>query len=205
MKEIFWYGMADEEKIKYLKNFSVGVIGSRLLMELLWRGGIGCIRYIGDFITPNDVRMDASIKPLEANNYDVVHPMSHDTCIISYPYPEEYSELKKQLKGVDMVIAHKYISKGAKVAEELGSPFMPNIITTFLPDDTSFFKVEVPQIEYDPISYSITCSIQAGEIMRMFTGYHLPTIAPVAYTVDIRNEFYLKKLELPIIEERQQD
>jgi len=200
MREIFWYGMADEEKIKYLENFSIGIIGSRLLMELLWRGGIGCIRYVGDFVTPNDVRMDASIKPLEANNYDVVHPMSQDTCIISYPYPNDHSELRKQLKGVDIIVAHKYIPEGAKVAEELGSPFMPNVVTTFLPDGTSFFNVEIPPIEFDPISYSLTCSLQAGEIMKMFTGYHLPTIAPVAYTVDVRNEFYLKKLELRTLE-----
>jgi hypothetical protein len=196
MRRIFWHGMADEEKIEYLSRFSVGIIGSRMLMELLWRSGVGCIRYIGDFVTPVDSRLDVSIKPLEASDYDIVHPMSHDTHIISYIYPEEHMELKRQLKGVDVVIAHRHLSAAAKVAEELGAPFMPDIITTFLPDGLSYFDVEYPEVEHDPISYALTCSIQAGEIMRMFTGHHLPVIAPVAYLVDIKTQHYLKKIEL---------
>ena len=190
--------MADEEKIDYLKKFSVGIIGSRLLMELLWRSGIGCIRYIGDFITPVDARLDLSIKPLEANSYDVVHPMSHDTCIVSYLYPDDHSELRKQLKGVDLVIAHKYIQEGAKVAEELGAPFMPDIITTFLPDGFSFEEVEYPNVDYNPVSYALNCSFQAGEVMRVFTGYHKPVLAPEAYVIDIKAQNYFKKIELKL-------
>lgn len=196
MRKVFWYGMADEEKIDYLRNFSVAVIGSRMLMELLWRSGVGCIRYIGDVVTPMDVRLDASIKPLEANDYDVVHPMSSDSCIISYPFPHDYKELRRQLKGIDVVVAHKHISMAAKVAEELGAPFIPDIITTFLPDGVSFFEVEYPRIDHDPISYALTCSVQAGEIIRIFTGYHLPVIAPEAYIVDTRYQNYLRKIEL---------
>ena len=196
MKNIFWHGMAEEEKIDYLRKFSVAVIGSRMVMELLWRSSVGCIRYIGDFVTPVDARLDVSIKPLEANDYDVVHPMSSDSCIISYPYPKDYRELKRQLKGIDVIVAHKHIATAAKIAEELGTPFIPDIITTFLPDGVSFFEVEYPRIEHDPISYALTCSIQAGEIIRIFTGYHLPAIAPTAYIIDTRIQNYLKKIEL---------
>lgn len=188
--------MADEEKIDYMQKFSVGVIGSRMLMELLWRSGVGCIRYIGDFVTPMDVRLDVSIKPLEANDYDVVHPMSSDTCLISYSYPHDHKELKRQLKGIDVVVAHKHIPIAARIAEELGAPFIPDIITTFLPDGISFFDVEYLHIEHNPISYALTCSIQAGEIIRMFTGYHMPIIAPMAYIVDTKHRDYLKKIEL---------
>ncbi|HID43593.1 MAG TPA: hypothetical protein EYP30_07480 [Archaeoglobaceae archaeon] len=196
MRNVLWYGIADEEKIDYLKKFSVGIIGSRMLMEILWRSGIGCIRYIGDYITPVDARIDASIKPLEANSYDVVHPMSHDTCIISYLYPGKHSELRKQLKGVDLVIAHKYLDEGARVAEELGSPFMPDFITTFLPDGLSFFEIEYPSIEHNPVSYSLTCSFQAGEVMNIFTGQNSPAIAPDAYIVDLKAENYIRKIRL---------
>ena len=133
---------------------------------------------------------------MEANDYDVVHPMSSDSCIISYPYPKDYRELKRQLKGIDVIVAHKHIATAAKIAEELGTPFIPDIITTFLPDGVSFFEVEYPRIEHDPISYALTCSIQAGEIIRIFTGYHLPAIAPTAYIVDTRIQNYLKKIEL---------
>jgi len=197
MKNIFWYGTAREEKIEYLQKYGVAVIGSRLLMELLWRSGVGRIHYIGDFITPNDVRMDASIKPLEANDYDVVHPMSSDTCIISYMY-SGYEELRRQLKGIDVVVAHKHIETAAKVAEEIGAPFIPSIITTFLPDGVSFFEVEYPTIKRDPISYAITCSVQAGEVLRLFTGHEMPVIAPKAYVVDVRSREYLKMIELPL-------
>jgi len=196
MRNIFWHGVAEDEKIGYLKKFSVGIVGSRLLMEILWRSGIGCIRYIGDQITPVDVRIDASIKPLEANCYDVVHPMSHDTCIVSYLYPDEHSELRKQLKGVDLIIAHKYLDESAKIADELGSPFIPDFITTFLPDGISFFDVECPKVEHTPISYSLTCSFQAAEVMSIFTGKSSPAIAPEAYIVDLKAENYIRKIKL---------
>ena len=198
MKHVFWHGMAEEEKIDYLKKFSVAVVGSRMLLELLWRSGVGCIRYISDFITPVDVRLDCTLKPLEANNYDVVHPMSSDSCVISYFYPEDENELRKLLRGIDVVVAHKCIEEVAEIAERIGAPFIPDIITTFLPDGISFFEIEYPNIKRDPISYAITCSIQAGEIMRIFTGYHLPTIAPEAYIVDVRSENYLKKITLKV-------
>jgi hypothetical protein len=188
--------MADEKKIDYLEKFSVGVIGSRMVMELLWRSGVGCIRYIGDFVTPADVRIDSTIKPLEANDYDVVHPMSTDSCIISYQYPDDYSEFKRQLKGIDVILAHKHIRNSARAAEELGVPFIPDIVTTFLPDGVSFFDVNYPRTDYDPVSYALICSIQAGEIMRIFTGYQLPVIAPEAYVVDFNSPGYLKKINL---------
>ncbi len=198
MKHVFWHGMAEEEKIDYLKKFSVAVVGSRMLLELLWRSGVGCIRYISDFVTPVDMRLDCTIKPLEANEYDVVHPMSSDSCVISYFYPEDEKELRKLLRGIDVVVAHKYIEEVADVAEKLGAPFIPDIITTFLPDGVSFFEIEYPKVKRDPVSYAITCSIQAGEVMRIFTGYHLPTIAPEAYIVDVRSENYLKKITLRV-------
>lgn len=194
-KHIFWFEMADYEKIEYLRKFSVAVIGSRMLAEILWRCGVGCIRYIGDVITPMDVRIDPTYDYLDANDYDVMHP-NPDSCVISYPYPHDYKELKRQLRGIDVVVAHKYEDVAAKIAEELGVPFIPKIITTFLPDGVSFFEVKMPQIEENPISYSITCSIQAGEIMRIFTGYELPVIAPEAYVVDLKSKSYLKKVEL---------
>ncbi len=196
LKHIFWYEMADEEKIDYLKKFSVAVIGNRMLTELLWRSGVGCIRYIGDFITPNDSRIDPTISPLEANNYDVIHPMSDDSCIISYPYPDSYKELKRQLRGIDVIVAHKHEEVSARIAEELGVPFMPRIITTFLPDGISYFDVKIPEIKLDPISYSLTCSIQAAEILRIFTAYHMPVIAPQAYIVDVKSKEYIRKIEL---------
>ncbi len=196
LKHIFWFQMAEEEKIDYLKKFSVAVIGSRMLAEILWRCGVGCIRYIGDVVTPTDSRIDPTIRPLDANDYDVMHPMSSDSCVISYPYPHDYKELKKQLRGIDVIVAHKYESLAARIAEEIGVPFIPRIITTFLPDGVSYFEVKIPEVKENPIAYSITCSVQAGEIMRIFTGYELPVIAPEAYVVDLKTKSYLKKVEL---------
>lgn len=196
MKEIFWYKFGDE-KIKDLEKIKTGIVGCRLILELLWRSGIGCIRYVGDFVTPNDVKMDVTLKPLEANNYDVVHPMSDDSYIVSYPY-EGYDELKRQLKGCDVIIAHKHLHEAAKVAERLGAIFIPNFVTIFLPDGISFFEVELPKIEYDPISYSLTCSLQAGELIRLVTGYKTLAIAPEAYIVRVTHKKYFKKLRLKL-------
>ncbi len=199
MKQVFWYKVVgDTDRIEYLKKFSIAVIGSRMLMELLWRVGVGCIRYIGDVVTPVDVRIDCTIKPLEANDYDVVHPMSSDSTIISYLAPDSKKDFKRLLRGCDVVIAHKYISIAAEIAEEIGAPFIPDIITTFLPDGISFFEVEYPSTSYDPISYAITCSVQAGEVLRILTGYELPILAPEAYIVDVKSKEYLKRIELKV-------
>ncbi|MEM0350808.1 MAG: hypothetical protein QXU61_03450 [Archaeoglobaceae archaeon] len=175
----------NDDKIEYLKKCSIGIVGSRLLLEILWRSGVGCIRYISDYVTTFDTLYDCSINPLEANNYDVVHPKSDDSCVISYLYPESKSELRKLLRGVDLIVAHKHMAEVAEVAEEIGAPFIPDIITVFLPDGVSFKEVEYPQIERDPVSYTITCGFQALEIMRIFAGIK-PVIAPEAMIVDLK-------------------
>ena len=198
MKNVFWHNLVSKPKIEYLSRFSIGVVGSRMIMELLWRMGIGCIRYIGDFVTPNDVRLDVTLRKLEANDYDVVHPIE-ETNIISYPYTNDYREMRKQLRGVDVIIAHRYLDVSARIAEELGVPFMPNFITTFLPDGVSFFEVEKPRIEFDPLSYALTCSVQACEILRLLTGYEMPVIAPKAMVVDLKFKNYLKEIELEVV------
>ncbi len=191
---MFWQ-FIDQRDVEYLGKFSIGVVGSRMIMELLWRMGVGCIRYIGEFVTPNDVRMDVTLRKLESNDYDVVHPVD-ETNIVSYPFTEDYGEMRRQLRGVDLIIAHRHLKASAKVADDLGVPFMPNIITTFLPDGVSFFEVELPKIELDPLSYSLTCSIQACEVLRLLTGYETPVIAPKALIVDLREKNYVKFVEL---------
>ncbi len=195
MKNVFWVDLIERHRVEYLGRFSVGVVGSRMMTELLWRIGVGCIRYVGDFITPNDVVMDVSLRMLDANDYDVIHPVG-ETNIISYPFTEDYGEMRKQLRGVDLIIAHRHLDVSARIAEELGVPFMPNFITTFLPDGVSFFEVERPEVEFDPLTYSLTCSIQACEVLRLLTGYEMPVIAPKAVLVDLGCRGYLREIEL---------
>jgi len=172
-----------EDKIDYLEKYSIGVVGSRLMFEILWRCGVGCIKYISDYLTNFDVLLDCSISPLEANNYDIVHPKSEESCVISYLYPESRNELKRLLRGVDLIIAHKHMAEVAEVAEEMGSLFIPDIVTVFLPDGIRFGEVVYPKVEKDPISYTITCGLQALEIMKIFAGMK-PIIAPEALIVD---------------------
>ncbi|MDI9646403.1 MAG: hypothetical protein QFX40_06895 [Archaeoglobales archaeon] len=195
MKLAFW-SWVDEDRISYLSKYTLSIVGSRLLLNILSRCGFGCIKYISDFVTPNDVAIDCTLQPFEANSYDIVSPQNEECCVISYLYPEDRNELKKLLRGSDLIVAHKYIEEVADVAEKLGVPYVPNFITTFLPDGVNFFEVEIPKIMYDPISYSINCSIQAAEVFKLLTGYDLPAIAPEAYVVDLRVEGYLKKMEL---------
>ncbi|MEM0214850.1 MAG: hypothetical protein QXU31_01775 [Archaeoglobaceae archaeon] len=185
MKYVFWKSIMDEQKIDYLSKYSIAVVGSRMMLELLWRSGIGCIRYVSDFITPLDSLIDCTINPGEANQYDVVNPKSDESCVISYLYPEDRGELRKILRGVDMIIAHKHIPVVAKVAEEIGVPFVPDVVTTFLPDGVKFWEVEYPVIERNPISYAITCGLQAMEVMKTLCGYK-PILAPDAILVDMK-------------------
>jgi hypothetical protein len=185
MKHIFWQKLMDEQRIEYLGKYSIVVVGSRMMLEILWRSGIGCIRYVSDFVSQFDSLTDPTIDPLEANQYDVVNPKSDESCIISYLYPEDRSELRKIMKGADMVIAHKHIDEIARVAEEIGIPFVPDIVTTFLPDGVKFWELEYPKVERDPISYTLTCGLQAMEVMKALAGYR-PVLAPEAILVDLK-------------------
>lgn len=175
----------DEQRIDYLSKYSIVVVGSRMMLEILWRSGIGCIRYVSDFVSQFDSLTDPTIDPLETNQYDVVNPKSDESCIISYLYPEDRSELRKIMRGADMVIAHKHIDEIARVAEEIGIPFVPDIVTTFLPDGVKFWELEYPKVERDPISYTLTCGLQAMEVMKALAGYR-PLLAPEAILVDLK-------------------
>lgn len=173
------------EKIANLSKRNVVIVGSRLMLEILWRTGIGFLHYISDFITPQDVLTDCSINPLEANQYDIVYPRSEDSCIISYFYPEEDLELRNLIKNADLVIAHKHIFEVAKIAKELGVPFIPDIVTVFMPDGVSIEEVEYPFQDRDPVSYTLICGLQAMEVMRIFAGYR-PITAPEAIVVNLK-------------------
>ncbi|MEM2802240.1 MAG: hypothetical protein QXK59_05320 [Archaeoglobaceae archaeon] len=195
MKEIFWSSLMDTEKIANLSKYSVVVVGSRLMLEILWRAGVGFLHYISDFLTPQDVLIDCSINPLEANQYDIVYPRSEESCIISYLYPEEDLELRNLIKGADLVIAHKHIFEVAKIAKELRVPFIPDIVTVFMPSGVSIEEVEYPIAERNPVSYTLLCGLQAMEVMRIFAGYK-PIIAPEAIVVDLKEglkRVWLKK------------
>ncbi len=185
------------EDLEYLRKFSVGVVGSRFVLNLLCRIGVGCVRYVGDFITPNDVAVDVSLRPHDGNDYDVPSPLL-DVDVYSYIYPDDYSEFKRQLRGVDVIIAHRHVEESARVAEEIGAPFIPNIVTTFLPDGVSYFEVEMPNQRIDPISYSLLCSIQVFEILKILTGFEDPVIAPKALLIDPREKGYVREVELRV-------
>ena len=192
----WWFGdVIEEDAIDYIRRFSIGVVGSRIMLELLWRIGVGRVKYVGDFITPNDVMRDVSLNLNDANDYDVVTSMG-DTDVFSYLYPGDYGEFKRQLKGVDVIVAHKYVRDAAKVAEEFGVPFIPDFITTFLPDGVSYFEVVPPKVRFDPISYTILCSIQAYEVLKILTGFDDPIIAPKALIVEPTARGYVREIEL---------
>ncbi|MCS7130432.1 MAG: hypothetical protein NZ872_03325 [Archaeoglobaceae archaeon] len=175
----------EKQKIDYLEKYSIVVVGSRMMLELLWRSGIGCIRYISDFISQVDSLIDCTLDPLEANQYDIVGPRSEESNVISYLFPEDRTELKRIMKGSDIVVAHKNMLEVSKIAEEIGVPFIPDIVTTFLPDGVKFWELEYPKVERNPISYAITCGLQALEIMRTLAGQK-PILAPEAILVDLK-------------------
>ena len=198
----FWKKILSVEEIKYLPKYKIGVIGSRYIAELLWRLGVGCIKYVGDHLTQWDVHIDPSISTDETDMYDVIGPKSDGVDIYSYLYPKDYLQLKKQLKGVDMIIAHRYIVDGSRVARDLGVPFMPDIISTFLPDGVEYEKIQYPHTNgHNPLVYTLTCSIQVGEMFRILTGSGMPILAPDAMVVDLTHPGYLRYVRLRVKED----
>jgi hypothetical protein len=155
----------------------VGVVGSRLTAELLIRKGF-TVKYIGDFYTPNDAKIDVT---LSGCGYDV--PDAH---IISYPLVEDLKEIKRQIRRCDVVIAHKSMEIFSKACYDLGIPFMPNFVTFFLPDSVRFWEVEIPTVDYDTLTYTITCALQVSETVKLLEGKDV-TIAPKALIVDLED------------------
>lgn len=161
----------------------IAVVGCRLLAEILNRMDLD-VKYIGDFYTTSDAKIDVT---LDGCGYDVP-----DARFYSYPLTEDYRETKRQVRGCDVVVAHKCLDLFAKVSYDLGVPFMPNFVTFFLPDSINFFDVEIPHIEYDTVSYSLTCSLQASEILRLLNGEDV-IVAPKALIV---KNWKIKEMEL---------
>lgn len=145
---------------------TVVVVGSRLLMNILSRAGIE-VKYLSDFITPNDVAIDCSVDPLEANCYDVVEPFNN---VESYLFFGEEDELLRIAKNAKIIVAHKYLEVAARVSEEIKVPFMPNVVSIFLPEKVSFKDFEIPEIDHDSISYTLLCGTQAAEIVKFLNG-----------------------------------
>lgn len=102
--------------------------------------------------------------------------------ITSYPLVEDVREAKFQLKCCDVVVSHRSMHFFAKVCYDLGIPFMPNFVSFFLPDSVRFWEVELFELEYDVIDYTLTCAIQAHEIVNLIEGNDV-TIAPDALIV----------------------
>ncbi|WP_456327103.1 hypothetical protein [Archaeoglobus sp.] len=156
----------------------MGVVGSRLTAELFVRKGF-TVKYVGDFYTPNDAKIDVT---LSGCGYDVP-----DAYIISYPLVDDLREVKRQIKGCDVVIAHKSMEIFSKACYDLGIPFMPNFITFFLPDSVRFWEVEIPTIDYDTLTYTVTCALQVNETVKLLKGEEV-TIAPKAIIVDLKDD-----------------
>ncbi|RLI85692.1 MAG: hypothetical protein DRP01_05695 [Archaeoglobales archaeon] len=158
----------------------IAVVGCRLLAEILNRMNVE-VKYIGDFYTTNDARIDVT---LNGCGYDVP-----DAKFYSYPLTKDYREAKRQVAGCDAVVAHKYLEFFAKVSYDLGIPFMPNFVTFFFPDSIKFFDSNIPKLEYDTISYTLTCSLQAREILKLMNGEDV-IVAPMALIVKGWNEVF---------------
>ncbi len=198
----FWKDILTYDEIKYLRKYKIGVIGSRCIAELLWRLGIGCIRYVGDHLTGWDAFLDPSIPVDETDSYDVLEQRTEGTDIYSYMYPDDIRRFKRQLRGVDMVVAHRHIRESAVVSRELGVPFMPDIISTFLPDGVEYESVRTPETNLNnPLVYTLTCSLQVAEIFRILTGNGMPVLAPDAMVVDLKQPGYIRYIKLKVEED----
>ncbi len=148
-------------------------MGSRLTAEILYRMGLK-VKYLGDFYTTTDSKIDVTLRGC---GYDV--PDCH---IKSYPLVDDLRELKRQMRCSDVVVAHKNVELIYKACYDLGIPFMPNFVTFFLPDSISLFEVDLPRIDYDTISYTMTCALQSREVIKLLEGKEV-VFAPDAILV----------------------
>ncbi|ADB58582.1 hypothetical protein [Archaeoglobus profundus] len=145
------------------------------------------VKYIGDFFTPNDATIDVT---LSGYGYDVP-----DAYMVSYPLVEDLKEVKRQIRCCDVVIAHKSMDTFAKACYDLGIPFMPNIITFFLPDSIKFFEVEIPKIDYDTLTYTITCALQVKETLKLLESGNA-IVAPRALIVNLNEGDFVREIDL---------
>ncbi len=192
MLELMKYSIKIDE---YVSRLRIGVVCSRFVMNLLWRAGVDCIRYVGDFITPQDVFCDVSLDVYDANSYDIPNS-KEDTLVISNLASELSLEFfEKALRGCDVVISHRYCKLSAKAAERLGVPFIPPAVTCFLPEDIDS-KIEViekleKELPRNPIGYSMLCSAQVMEVLRLCTNGEA-LLAPEAYLIKEKPPFFEK-------------
>ncbi len=182
-------------KAEGLEKLSVGVVCSRMVAEMLWRVGAGTVRYIGDFITPQDVYRDVSLCMDDASDYDVLHPKGK-TLIVSV-LAEELSVdgFTRAMRGCDVIIAHRYCEIAAKAAERLGALFIPTAVTSVLPEDLKRGEVlkairEVERLRPEnPMCYAMLCSAQVLEVLRMCSGEEV-ILAPDALIPVERGGFF---------------
>ena len=182
-------------KAEGLEKLSVGVVCSRMVAEMLWRVGVGTVRYVGDFITPQDVYRDVSLCMDDASDYDILHPKGR-TLIVSVLAEElGVDEFTRAMRGCDVIVAHRYCEVAARAAERLGALFMPCVVTSILPEDLKRNKVleAVKGVERllpeNPMCYAMLCAAQVLELLRMCCGEGI-VMAPDALVPAERSEFF---------------
>ncbi len=185
----------NEKLSDYISKLRVGVVCSRQIVNLLWRVGIDRIMYLGDFITPQDVFCDVSLDLDDANSYDV--PESRENTLVVSHLAEslDVKTFKRAMRGCDLIIAHRYCRISAEVAEMLGVPFIPTIVTNILPEDIIERIDIIDKLEKflpkNPICYSFLCSAQVIEALRLSIDGNT-IIAPEAYIPSEKPPFFKK-------------
>ncbi len=183
------------EGVEELSKLSVGVVCSRMLAEMLWRIGVGTVRYVGDFISPQDVYRDVSLSLDDASNYDVLHSKGNTLVISALAESLDVDFFTRALRGCDVIIAHRYCHTASKAAERLGALFMPCLVSSVLPEDLkredvvkAMKKVEEYRPE-NPMCYAMLCSAQVLELLRMCSGDRI-LIAPEAMIPSEKPPFF---------------
>ncbi len=172
----------------YVSKLRVGVVCSRFAASLLWRAGVECIRYVGDFVTPQDVFSDVSLDLDDANSYDVVEARGNTLVVSSLARELNVDFFVRALRGCDVVIAHRYCDFAAKAAERLGIPLIPTAVTCVLPEDADRVG-KVVELPRNPMLYSLLCSAQVLEALKLCTSGDA-VIAPEALIPVEREPFF---------------
>jgi len=189
--------LVDLDCADYIEKLCIGVVGSRMLVEMFWRAGIGTIKHIGDFITPNDVFSDVSLSLDDANDYDVVESRGKSLILSILAEKLEEEQFLNILRGCDIIIAYRYCKLAAKVAERFGVPFVPPAVTCVLPEDLKYLDLSIfeeirpPE---NPALYAMLCSAQVVEVLKLCTDGK-GIIAPEAL-IPVKEPPFFRSVEL---------
>ncbi len=163
----------------YIERGFIGVVGGRMLVDILLRCGFG--------------RIVALEKPAKCGNRDVDMKLENSSGspeLEVAAIPESIEDVKSLMRSVDLIIGCREQELASSVAEELGRPYISSgVVTAIMPDGIKYDELLMTEApEDDAVMLGMMHAIQAGEAVKILSGNEVPVIAP--YGIAINSKTY---------------